>query len=104
MAEFRKATNELKRTVNTELALDETPGPPQLHSRRLEVELPSLGLGMEPPVEPPPLTEARTASATFATSASFASSASSATVPVAEPDIVPVAVPSDLADPHRDPH
>ena len=104
MAEFRKATNELKRTVNTELALDETPGPPQLHSRRLEVELPALGLGMEPPVEPPPLTEARTASATFATSASFASSASSATVPVAEPDIVPVAVPSDLADPHRDPH
>ncbi len=90
IAEFRKATNELKRSVNTELALDETPGPPQLHSRRLEMELPSLG--MAPPVEPLPLTEARTASPT------------SATVPVAEPDIVPVTVPSDLVDPHLDPH
>src|SRR5436305_614804 len=93
MAEFRKATNELKRSVNTELALDETPGPPQLHSRRLEMELPSLG--MEQPVEPPPLTEARTTSVVAATSAP---------VPVAEPDIVPVAVPSDLVDPHLDPH
>jgi sec-independent protein translocase protein TatA len=36
VAEFRKATNELKRTINTELALDETPIPPALHSRRFE--------------------------------------------------------------------
>jgi TatA/E family protein of Tat protein translocase len=28
MAEFRKASNELKRTINTELALDEPPTPP----------------------------------------------------------------------------
>ena len=97
MAEFRKATNELKRSVNTELALEETPGPPQLHSRRLEMELPSLSPGMEPPVEPPPLTEARMPYTAPATSAM---SAISAPVPVAEPDIVPVAVPSDLVDPH----
>ncbi|HEX3552267.1 MAG TPA: twin-arginine translocase TatA/TatE family subunit [Thermoanaerobaculia bacterium] len=99
MAEFRKATNELKRSVNTELALDETPGPPQLHSRRLEMELPVLGAAGA--VEPLPLTEARTASATFATQAT---SATSAPVPVAEPDIVPVAVPADLVDPHLGPH
>jgi sec-independent protein translocase protein TatA len=36
VAEFRKATNELKRSINTELALDETPIPPALHPRRLE--------------------------------------------------------------------
>lgn len=28
MAEFRKATNELKRTLNTEIALEENPVPP----------------------------------------------------------------------------
>jgi sec-independent protein translocase protein TatA len=28
MAEFRKASTELKRTINTELALDEAPAPP----------------------------------------------------------------------------
>ena len=27
MAEFRRATDELKRSINTELALDETPAP-----------------------------------------------------------------------------
>ena len=36
VAEFRKATTELKRTINTELALDETPIPPALASRRFE--------------------------------------------------------------------
>ena len=36
MAEFRRATNELKRSINTELALDENPAPPQLRPRRLE--------------------------------------------------------------------
>lgn len=29
MAEFRKASTELTRSINTELALDETPAPPQ---------------------------------------------------------------------------
>ena len=88
MAEFRKATNELKRSVNTELALDEVPGPPQLRPRRLEMDTPESAQSaaqssMELPVEAPPLTEARTRIA------------SNAPVPVAEPDIVPVAVPPE---------
>jgi sec-independent protein translocase protein TatA len=36
VAEFRKATNELKRTINTEMALDEQPVPPVLRPRRIE--------------------------------------------------------------------
>jgi len=84
MAEFRKATNELKRSVNTELALDEVPGPPTLRPRRLEMDAPESPMGsMEVPVEPPPLTEARPRAA------------STSPVPVAEPDIVPVAVPPE---------
>jgi TatA/E family protein of Tat protein translocase len=90
MAEFRKATNELKRSVNTELALDEVPGPPTLRPRRLEMDSPdshslqsSPQSSMELPVEAPPLTEARPRLA------------SNASVPVAEPDIVPVAIPPD---------
>jgi TatA/E family protein of Tat protein translocase len=79
MAEFRKATNELKRSVNTELALDEVPGPPQLRPRRLEMDSPQSS--MELPVDSPPLTQARTRTA--------------APAPVAEPDIVPVAAPPE---------
>ncbi|MFY9822939.1 MAG: twin-arginine translocase TatA/TatE family subunit [Thermoanaerobaculia bacterium] len=87
MAEFRKATNELKRSVNTELALSEVPGPPELRPRRLEMESPESAMevpaAMEVPVEPPPLTEARPRLA------------ATAPAPVAEPDIVPVAVPPE---------
>jgi sec-independent protein translocase protein TatA len=36
VSEFRRATDELKRSINTELALDETPTPPVLRTRRLE--------------------------------------------------------------------
>src|SRR5436305_8739785 len=32
MAEFRKASNELTRTINAELALDETPTPPTIRA------------------------------------------------------------------------
>ncbi len=84
MAEFRKATNELKRSVNTELALEEVPGPPQLRPRRLEMDAPdSPQSAMELPVDPPPLTEARPRRA------------ANGPAPVAEPDIVPVAVPPE---------
>jgi sec-independent protein translocase protein TatA len=84
MAEFRKATNELKRSVNTELALDEVPGPPTLRPRRLEMDSPeSPQSSMELPVEPPPLTASRSRTA------------GAAPVPVAEPDIVPVAIPPE---------
>jgi sec-independent protein translocase protein TatA len=59
MAEFRKATNELKRSINTELALDETPSP-QLHSRRYEPDTEPVA----PPLrEVPPLTEPRSPNA-----------------------------------------
>jgi sec-independent protein translocase protein TatA len=89
MAEFRKATNELKRSVNTELALDEVPGPPQLRPRRLEMDPPESPMApMEVPVEAPPMTEARLTEARPRLG-------SSAPVPVAEPDIVPVAVPPE---------
>jgi len=36
LAEFRKASGELKRTLNAEMALDETPTPPQLRPRRVD--------------------------------------------------------------------
>lgn len=45
MSEFRKASNDLKRTINTELALDEPPVAPVLRQPRLET---------------PPMTMART--------------------------------------------
>jgi TatA/E family protein of Tat protein translocase len=60
MAEFRKATNELKRTINTELALEETPAPPQLRSfnRRLDIpesSHPAPEPAAEPAASPAPL-------------------------------------------------
>jgi sec-independent protein translocase protein TatA len=58
MAEFRKATNELKRSINTEMALDENPVPPVLRPRRLEEE-PRPGVAMEPPGEAPEWAQAR---------------------------------------------
>jgi len=36
MSEFRKASNELTRTLNAELALDETPAPPPVQMNRME--------------------------------------------------------------------
>jgi len=69
VAEFRKATNELKRTINTELALEETPVPPQLRPRRLETEavaqpVEPMEVPVEMPVTAPPLTEPRPAAVT----------------------------------------
>jgi TatA/E family protein of Tat protein translocase len=46
MAEFRKASNELKRTINTELAMEELPGKP-------------LGPWFEPPAKAPDMTTPR---------------------------------------------
>ena len=36
MSEFRKASNELTRSLNTELSLDETPEPPVVRANRME--------------------------------------------------------------------
>jgi sec-independent protein translocase protein TatA len=52
VAEFRKATNELKRSINTELALDETPLPPALYPRRLEDPVEPHRETVAPPAEP----------------------------------------------------
>jgi sec-independent protein translocase protein TatA len=60
VAEFRKATNELKRSINTELALEETPEPPQLRPRRLETEAVIQPVELPLTAEAPPLTEPRT--------------------------------------------
>ena len=57
MSEFRKATSDLKRSINTELALEENPVPQPLRPRRLEEAAQQPG-----PVEPqapPAMTEAR---------------------------------------------
>lgn len=53
VAEFRKATNELKRSINTELALDEQPVPPVLRPRRIEEPAEAHRDMMEEPGEAP---------------------------------------------------
>jgi TatA/E family protein of Tat protein translocase len=58
MAEFRRATDELKRSINTELALEENPVPPELRTRRLAESEPPREVAV-PPGEAPPLTEGR---------------------------------------------
>ena len=60
IAEFRRATDELKRSINTELALEEAPLPPVLRTRRLEDPEPQRE-AIAPPGEAPLLTEARAA-------------------------------------------
>jgi TatA/E family protein of Tat protein translocase len=62
MAEFRKATNELKRSINTELALEEMPKPSSLRSLALD-GLKELEREVSQPGEAPPLTEPRAAPA-----------------------------------------
>jgi TatA/E family protein of Tat protein translocase len=53
LAEFRKASNDLKRSINTELALDEQPAPPPVRTW----EAPALTAARSPqPVAPPPPT------------------------------------------------
>jgi TatA/E family protein of Tat protein translocase len=59
MAEFRRATDELKRSLNTELALEETPTPPVLRTRRLEDPAEAPREVLAPPGEAPVLTEPR---------------------------------------------
>jgi sec-independent protein translocase protein TatA len=57
VAEFRKATNELKRTINTEMALDEQPVPPVLRPRRIEEPGEAPRRDTLVPEEPPAATE-----------------------------------------------
>jgi TatA/E family protein of Tat protein translocase len=60
MAEFRRATDELKRTINTELALEENPLPSVLRTRRLEDPDGQPVAAVPPPGEAPQMTEPRT--------------------------------------------
>lgn len=51
LAEFRKASNDLKRSINTELALDEQPAPPPVRTW----DPPALTAARSPqPAAPPP--------------------------------------------------
>ncbi len=63
VAEFRKATTELKRSIHTELALDEIPTPAKLRS--LAFDEPEPGhqavTPLKPPEEAPASTAARSA-------------------------------------------
>lgn len=59
MAEFRKATSDLKRSINTELALEETPVPQPLRPRRLEEAAQPRDSGYREPQAPPASTEPR---------------------------------------------
>jgi TatA/E family protein of Tat protein translocase len=77
MAEFRRATDELKRTINTELALEESPVPPVLRTRRIEDPVEPAAIAPIPG-EAPQMTEPRTV-------ASFP-----AVEPVAEPIAEPI--------------
>jgi TatA/E family protein of Tat protein translocase len=81
MSEFRKASNELKRTINVELALDEQPAPP-VQPYRLNPTLEGLRAARssgavaeplddrpEPELEPEPLRESQASPAPSAPSA-----------------------------------
>jgi TatA/E family protein of Tat protein translocase len=89
MAEFRRATDELKRSINTELALDESPVPSVLRTRRIEDPVEPAVIAPIPG-EAPQMTEPRTATP-------FPAAAEP--VAVAAPE--PVAVPADLPEPPR---
>lgn len=53
VAEFRKATNELKRSINTELALEEIPTPAKLRSLAFDEPVAKPALEAVPPAQPP---------------------------------------------------
>lgn len=97
MAEFRRATDELKRSINTELALDESPVPPVLRTRRLEDPVEPAVAAAPIPGEAPQMTEARTA-------ASFPAVAEQPVAEPVQPHAEPAAAaPEPVAVPAPDP-
>jgi sec-independent protein translocase protein TatA len=60
MAEFRKAANELKRTVNAELALEENPMPASVRSQLRQAQSEPPVAAVQEPREAPADTEPRT--------------------------------------------
>ena len=99
MAEFRRATDELKRSINTELALDESPVPPVLRTRRIEDPVEPAAI---PPIpyEAPQLTEPRTA-ASFPAPAEPVAEAVQPEPAEAAPEPVAVPAPDHLPEPPR---
>jgi TatA/E family protein of Tat protein translocase len=87
MAEFRRATDDLKRSINTELALDESPVPPVLRTRRLEDPVEPAVAAMAAPIpgEAPQMTEPRPAG--FPVAPAAEPLAAAAPEPVAVPDL-----------------
>lgn len=104
MAEFRRATDELKRSINTELALDESPVPPVLRTRRIEDPVePAATPAPVPgiPGEAPQLTEPR-AAVSFPAAEPVAQPVMAEPVQPAAAAPEPVAVPApDLPEPPR---
>ncbi len=101
MAEFRRATDELKRSINTELALDESPVPPVLRTRRIED--PSEPAVIAPiPGEAPQMTEPRLASFPGAVAEPVGAPVAPAAAPGPGATPEPMAVPApDLPEPPR---
>ena len=82
MSEFRKASNDLKRTINAELALDEDEQ--TRHPRRIESPaVSSFVQSIAPPEEPPAETVAQTSATSTPPEATTAEPAEAATVAVA---------------------
>ena len=92
LAEFRRATDELKRSINTELALDESPVPPVLRTRRIEDPVEQPVTAAPVPGEAPQLTEPRAAVPFPA-----AQPTPEPVQPVAEAAAEPVAAPAEPA-------
>lgn len=64
MSEFRKASNELTRSLNTELALDETPAPPAARINQMEaLRTARTPASIEPDAETVPSVDAETPAA-----------------------------------------
>jgi sec-independent protein translocase protein TatA len=85
LSEFRKASNDLKRTINSELALEETPAPPQQLTRRVPTGTIAAPLGrVVGPREAPAETPAETPEAVA--DADDAPSDDAQTAPAAQPE------------------
>jgi TatA/E family protein of Tat protein translocase len=109
MAEFRRATDELKRSINTELALDESPVPPVLRTRRIEDPVEPAAIA---PIlgEAPQMTEPRTVASFPAAAEPVAEPAEPIAEPImaapvepaaAAPEPVAVPAPDHLPEPPR---